>query len=91
MNVLRLFTTPAAALACAMATLSISAPAGAQGTASERSACMGDALSFCGAFVPDVDRITACLKQNVSRLSPACRAEFEQPGQSKMRTGHFRQ
>jgi hypothetical protein len=47
-------------------------PATAQGTARQREACTPDVFRLCGAYIPDVDRITACLKGNGSRLSKAC-------------------
>ncbi len=67
----------------------LSAPALAQGTAEERSACMGDAFKFCGSDIPDVSRIEACLKSKVNQLSPGCKAEFEPNGHTKMRRSHF--
>lgn len=45
-------------------------------TADQQQACTGDAMRLCGAFVPDVDRITVCMIQNKSRLTPTCRAHF---------------
>jgi hypothetical protein len=45
-------------------------------TAEQQQACTGDAMQLCGAYVPDVDRITACMVQNKARLTPACRAQF---------------
>jgi hypothetical protein len=44
----------------------------AQGTQRQRDACTPDVFRLCGAYIPDVDRITACLKGNGSRLSKAC-------------------
>jgi len=41
-------------------------------TAEEQQACTPDAMRLCGAFIPDVDRITACMIQNRSQLSPEC-------------------
>ncbi len=49
-------------------------PAAAQGTPEQRAACEGDAMRLCGQFVPDVERITACMHQNRRYLSPRCRA-----------------
>jgi hypothetical protein len=46
----------------------------AQGTSEQRSACMGDAFKFCSAEIPNVPKITACMKANYSKLSPACKA-----------------
>jgi len=65
------------------------APALAQGTAEERSACMGDALEFCFSDVPDVAKIEACLERHMDKLTPACRAEFEPHRKTKLRPEHF--
>ena len=65
------------------------APALAQGTAQERSACMGDAFKFCSADIPNVSAIEACLAKNVRDLSPACRAEFQPASKTKIRREHF--
>jgi hypothetical protein len=48
----------------------------AAGTHEQRRACRADAMKFCGEFVPNVDRITACMKKNVRKLSPLCRKQF---------------
>jgi hypothetical protein len=54
-----------------------SIPAAAQGTPEQRAACQGDALRLCGQYIPDVERITSCMKGNVRYLSPGCRAVFD--------------
>lgn len=41
-------------------------------TDEEQQACTPDAMRLCGAYIPDVDRITACMIQNRSQLSPEC-------------------
>ena len=52
-------------------------PAAGQGYSQEQQqACTPDAMRLCGAFIPDVDRITVCMIQNKSQLSPGCRAHF---------------
>jgi hypothetical protein len=38
--------------------------------------CQGDAMRLCGEFIPDVDRITACMIARKSQLSEGCRAVF---------------
>lgn len=76
-------------LAGAVLTLA-SSGAFAQGTPEERSACTGDAFQFCSSVIPDVPKIEACLKANLSHLSPECRAEFEPTGGSRLRREHFR-
>jgi hypothetical protein len=62
-----------AALFCLALT---SAPANAQGTPEQRAACENDAMRLCQEFVPDVDRITACMHRKRAYLSPRCRAVF---------------
>jgi hypothetical protein len=52
------------------------APGVAQGTPEQRAACEGDAMRLCGQYVPDVQRITACMHQKRRYLSPRCRAVF---------------
>jgi hypothetical protein len=36
-------------------------------------ACMNDAMTICGQFVPDREKVAACLLSNKRRISPACR------------------
>jgi hypothetical protein len=45
---------------------------GAQGTPEQQAACQPDVMRLCGNFIPDVDRIVACLKYNEPNLNPAC-------------------
>ncbi len=49
----------------------------AAGTLEQRRACRADAMKFCRDYIPNVNRITACMKQNISKLSPLCRAQFQ--------------
>ena len=42
----------------------------------QQQACTPDAMRLCSAYIPDVDRITVCMIQNKSQLSPGCRAFF---------------
>jgi hypothetical protein len=67
-------------------------PAAAQGTAQQRSDCMGDALRFCSEDIPDVSKIESCLDHKLSQLSPACRAEFQpdRAKKTKLQREHFR-
>jgi hypothetical protein len=45
---------------------------GTQGTPEQQAACQPDVMRLCGNFIPDVDRIVACLKTNEPNLNPAC-------------------
>ena len=69
-----------------------------QGTPEQQEACEPDVMRLCGNFIPDVDRIVACLKDNEPNLNSACHDVFfgsvvEEPRkpkpkpQKKARTG----
>jgi hypothetical protein len=45
----------------------------------EQAACTDDAFRVCGAEIPDVDRVTACMIRNRSLLSPGCKVYFRDP------------
>ena len=49
----------------------------AEGTAEQRNACMGDAFRLCSSHIPNVEAITACMRTNKSKLSPACKLVFD--------------
>lgn len=52
----------------------------AQGTPEQQAACTPDVFRLCSNYIPDADRIAACLKQRNSLLSKPCRdALFERP------------
>ena len=55
------------------ALLASSPVAFAAGTSEQRRACMGDAIRFCAAEIPNVSRITSCMRTNFSKLSAACK------------------
>ena len=63
-------------IVAAALSVSMSPAAGQDYTPEQQQACTGDAMRLCGAFVPDVDRITVCMIENKSQLSPGCRAFF---------------
>ena len=79
MNSIR-FTIRCAVIAAAAALMP--APAAAQGTAEQRSACMGDAFEFCGSEIPDATKVEACLRKNLRKISPACQSQFR-PGSAR--------
>ncbi|MDE2362732.1 MAG: hypothetical protein KGM42_08635 [Hyphomicrobiales bacterium] len=82
--------TKCAALLSALLLANLTIAAHAQGTAEQRSDCMGDAFKFCGADIPDVPKIEACLKSNLGQLTPACRSEFEPTQKTRLVREHFR-
>lgn len=59
-------------------------------TPEQQQACTDDAMRLCGAYVPDVDRITACMIQNKSQLTPRCAVYFQPPLQPMMTQGRAR-
>jgi hypothetical protein len=48
-------------------------------TPQQEQMCTGDAMRLCGAYIPDVDRITACMIRQHDLLSEGCKAVFEMP------------
>ena len=51
-------------------------------TPEERQACEIDAFSVCGTFIPDRDKVFACMANNQDRLSVPCRqimARYSEP------------
>jgi hypothetical protein len=91
--VMNMFHAKAASLKILLlagAMLLLPAVANAQGTAEERSACIGDAFQFCAADIPNVSRIEACLSKNKAKLQPACRAEFEPAGKTRLQARHLK-
>jgi len=80
MRARRIFLSLAVSLACGAA---IQTPALSQqyrGTMEQQMACTPDVFRLCGAQIPDVNRIVACLQQNTPQLSGPCRAVFESNG-----------
>uniref|UniRef100_Q07JJ0 Uncharacterized protein n=1 Tax=Rhodopseudomonas palustris (strain BisA53) TaxID=316055 RepID=Q07JJ0_RHOP5 len=45
----------------------------------QQDACTPDAMRLCSAYIPDVDRITACMIQNKTQLTPRCAVYFQPP------------
>jgi hypothetical protein len=63
----------ALALICLVPQLT-AAPARAQ---DDHYACMSDAMTVCGQFIPDRDRVAHCLLASQGRISPACRTALK--------------
>jgi hypothetical protein len=80
-----------AALGAALAGASAGVAMAQNYTPEQQSACQGDAFQFCAGDIPNIPAIEACLKANINQLSPACRAEFEPQGKSRLRREHFPQ
>jgi hypothetical protein len=67
------------ASACVALALCSPGTPSAAATAEERAACTPDVFRLCSSEIPSVDRIVACMKQQRSKLSPACAAVFNPP------------
>jgi hypothetical protein len=82
-------TTKTLAAGLGLCLLALAGPARAQGTVDQQQACTPDAMSLCGDFIPDGDRVKACLQRKRQSLSPACRAaiESESPRARRRRNG----
>src|SRR3954462_15463456 len=52
-----------------------------RGTMEQQMACTPDVWRLCSDQIPDVTRITACLRQNTPQLSNGCRAGFQSNNQ----------
>ncbi len=61
------------AAAAAFAFLTLSSFGASADTPQERTACMGDAFRVCSHAIPNRDRVIACLYDNPTKLSNACR------------------
>ena len=48
----------------------------------QRRLCTPDVFRLCSAEIPDVERITACMRRNRANLSEGCRSVFGKPAQS---------
>lgn len=64
-------------LGLAFSLMSTPAASFSLGTSEQRAACAADAFRLCGPEIPDVDRITACMKANKANLSGPCKAVFD--------------
>ena len=77
MRAYRVFTSLAISLACGTVVQSVALSQDYRGTMQQQMACTPDVWRLCGAQIPDVDRIVACLRRNTPQLSEPCRAVFE--------------
>jgi hypothetical protein len=58
-----------------VATIAIAlCPAAASADDTGQNACIQDAFSICGQFIPNRERVAACLFSNRERVSPGCRS-----------------
>lgn len=58
-----------------------------QWTQEQRTACEPDAMRLCNQYVPDIQRISACMAYYRRYLSPACRRVFDSQRGKARRAG----
>jgi hypothetical protein len=46
-------------------------------TADQQRLCSSDAFRLCSSEIPDVDRITICMRKHKASLSDGCKAVFD--------------
>lgn len=64
--------------------------ASAQGNDAARQACTPDAMRLCSDVIPDVAKVTACMKAKSSQLSPACRVAMRgEPSRGARHHAHY--
>jgi hypothetical protein len=66
--------------------------AAAQGSDAVRQACTPDAMRLCSDVIPDVPKVTACMKAKSRQLSEACRVAMRgERGTTRVRyhRGHY--
>ena len=76
MRAYRTFLSFALATACGITLQSSALSQEYRGTWEQQRACTPDVWRLCGAQIPDVERIVACLRRNTPNLSDRCRAVF---------------
>jgi hypothetical protein len=74
----RIFLITTIVAGCSTSLPSTVFPQEYRGTWEQQRACTPDVWRLCGAQIPDVDRIVACLRRNTPQLSDRCRAVFAQ-------------
>jgi len=77
MRVHRIALSLALAAGCGFAVQGSASAQENRGTMEQQMACTPDVWRLCFDQIPDVGRITECLRQNTPQLSGACRAVFE--------------
>jgi hypothetical protein len=64
--------------------------AAAQGSEAVRQACTQDAMRLCSDVIPDVARITACMKAKSAQVSQGCKVAMRAEGKGgRHYHGHY--
>jgi hypothetical protein len=54
----------------------------------QRRLCTGDVLRLCASEIPNVERITACMRKQRASLSVGCRSVFGKPAEQSASVSH---
>ena len=46
-------------------------------TAEQQRLCTGDAFKFCSSEIPNIEKITMCMRKNKANLSTGCKSVFD--------------
>jgi hypothetical protein len=92
-SVKKLSSLQSRSLLCAMAgVLTVLIVAGTKPAAAQASdaadRCTPDVMRLCNEFIPDADRITACLKSKRRQLTPSCASALQPQGSRSSRRRH---
>lgn len=86
MNRLNRFAVSSLIVAGLWLGLAVTASAQApQSAINPEQACQGDAFKFCNNFIPDRDKVGACLRRNARSLSRDCRTVITGGGRGTTR------
>ena len=66
-----------------------SAQGSSQGSDAARQACTPDAMRLCSDVIPDVAKVTACMKAKYRQLSEPCRVAMRAPSGTARHRGHY--
>ncbi|HEY2135410.1 MAG TPA: hypothetical protein VGH49_05950 [Xanthobacteraceae bacterium] len=73
MNRLHVFAAAGLLLGLAVTGMAVTPAAAQQGTINPEQACRDDAFRLCNDFIPDRDKVGACLRKKSRSLSKDCR------------------
>jgi hypothetical protein len=69
----RTFRRNGAMLALALSISALSTSSGFAFSAEAQQMCTGDAFRLCGSEIPDIPKVTACMRKQRASLSAGCR------------------
>ena len=74
---MKIHNAAAAIVFLSLASPFLATPSHAQDAQDDHYACMSDAMTVCGQYIPDRERVARCLMANRNRVSAACRVALK--------------